>query len=193
MVKDVFRFFKLNYPLAYQADVSPTQFPIHLPRDEIDATKSFHVHLYQTLTLPVPDFQDSNKVTVHHMRATGQERFRNQTERSDWVWVRHSLNPRAKGTINRRVPARLNAIFKLQNKYQVWRLAHVTFLTPMNGNLDVQGSEQMSRVRMPSDSSRSGHVVRISDILGMIHLIPVDQYIFFVNDRIDLTTWNDLS
>ena len=92
------------------------------------------------------------------MKATGQERFTNQTEGSHWVWLQHGLNPKVKRTLNGRVPARQNAIIKLQNKYQVWRFAHVILLTPMNRNLHVQGSEQMSVTGVPEQTIPCRHL-----------------------------------
>ena len=63
----------------------------------------------------------------------------------------------------------------------------------MNSKLNIQGPEQMSILCMPSDAGHAVQIVRIRDVLGMIHLILVDKNIFIVNDRKDLTTWNDLS
>ena len=61
----------------------------------------------------------------------------------------------------------------------------------MNKDFRPVGTEQMLRVFIhPSPKTL---VVNITDILGMVHMIPIARNKYIVNDRIDLTTWNDLS
>ena len=188
---DVWMFYKREYKLAYQRGVKIHEIPAHLPSDLL-SLRTYHLEAFNTISLPVVDFQNNEKFTEHKMRATGPKSFRNQGSRSDWVWVKVSEKPNAAKTINGRLPARLNAIFKLKNHLESWRLAHVTLLHGLNGNYQPQGPEEMTRVclRTSDDCSR---IVRIRDILGMAHLIPIGNDRYIVNDRIDLTTWADLS
>jgi len=188
---DLWAFFKREYKLAYQRNVQRHEIPPHLPSD-ILCLRSYSVEAFNTLSLPVVDFQNNDKFTEHKMRATGQKTFRNQGSRSDWVWIKVSDNPNAPKTINGRLPARLNAIFKVKNRLEAWRLAHVTVLDGLNGNYRPQGSEGMTRV-CEQTSDDCDRIIRIRDILGMAHLIPTGNDRFIVNDRIDLTTWTDLS
>ena len=126
------------------------------------------------------------------MRATGKVAFRKQDTRADWVWVRVSDNPDAPKTIRGCLPARLNVIFKLRNHLEVWRLAHVMLLQGVNGNFAPRGPETMSRVQLRNENV-CHRTVHTRDILGMVHLIPIGSDRFLVNDRIDLTTWYELS
>ena len=37
------------------------------------------------------------------------------------------------------------------------------------------------------------HIIRVKDIEGLAHLIPLEAVrVWLVNNRIDLTTWNEL-
>jgi len=41
------------------------------------------------------------------------------------------------------------------------------------------------------DGERGFHVIRIADIEGMAHLIPLEKNrVWLVNNRIDFNTWN---
>ena len=111
--------------------------------------------------------------------------------RNDWVWVRrHAASDRAQpGTLNGRMPGRLNALFKLKLKNgEVYHLAHIRLLQCMSGH-DVQGLEGMVLVGLPI--SAEGIVIRIAKIEGMAHLIPLEPgESWLINNRTDLETWN---
>ena len=50
----------------------------------------------------------------------------------------------------------------------------------------------MIRMERCEEGKRT-HVVRIADIAGMAHVIPLKKRkLWLVNTRIDLITWNDL-
>ena len=112
--------------------------------------------------------------------------------RRDWVWVRrHAASDKVRaGILNGRVPGRLNALFKVKYKGTVYRLAHVTLLHCIGGTA-VQGAEGMLRVGIPTPVQ--GVIVRIANIEGLAHLIPLEPgQSWLVNNRIDVETWNVL-
>jgi len=44
------------------------------------------------------------------------------------------------------------------------------------------------------DSKRGVHFIRISDMEGIMHLIPLEKdKVWLVNNRIDFNTWNELN
>jgi len=130
---------------------------------------------------------------VHHARCTGLRKFRRGQSRSDWVWVRrHRVSEKAGPTaLNGHIPARLNTLYKLGDKAgEIYRLAHVTMLQAIGGG-KVQGPEGMLRVGWVTPDV--GTVVRIRQIEGMAHLIPLEpNESWLVNNRIDLETWNTM-
>jgi len=89
------------------------------------------------------------------------------------------------------MPARLNAFYKLGDKAgKIYRLAYVTILQAIGGG-KVQGPEGMLCVGWPTPDM--GTVVRIGQIEGMAHLIPLESNeSWLVNNRIDLETWNTM-
>ncbi|KAF8453244.1 hypothetical protein BGX38DRAFT_423396 [Terfezia claveryi] len=70
---------------------------------------------FVTLQVAVPTFNDDGHM-IHRLRCTGGKLFRKQDERHDWVFVRRhkSLQGKVPGGLDGRVPARLNALFKLR-------------------------------------------------------------------------------
>ena len=69
-----------------------------------------------------------------------------------------------------------------------YRLAHISLLKVME-SLTPDGPEGMARIRTPMKN----HVIKITDIEGMAHLIPIDpDNLYLMNNRIDQHTWNDL-
>ena len=94
------------------------------------------------------------------------------------------------GTLNRRVPSRLDALFKLTSKGVVYRLAYVTLLNCVGGTV-LQGAEGMLRVGFTTCGV--GVIVSIAKIEGIAHLIPLEpEKSWLVNNRIDIETWNML-
>jgi len=189
--EDTWAYFLKEYPLAYANGYRAGEVPIHLPADRT-RLRTYALDAFNTLSLPVVDFSDETKFQEHKMRATGNMGLRKKGDRADWVWIRVSENPDEAGTLFGRNVARLNAIFKLRGPLKAWRLAHVTFTEGVNNEFGPVGNEQMTRVYMPDATPRSA-VVNITNIMGMVHMIPIAKNKFIVNDRIDLTTWNDLS
>ena len=94
------------------------------------------------------------------------------------------------GGLNSRLPAKVNALFKLRDveANTSYRLAHISLLSVV-GSPTPDGSEGMVRVGKPV----TNHVVRVADIEGMEHLIPVNpEELYLVNNRVDVHTWNDI-
>jgi len=108
------------------------------------------------------------------------------------VFVRYRKARKAKlqGALDGRVPARLNALFKLRDLHAntSYHLAHVS-LVSIIGSPTPDGPEGMVQVGLPMRS----HVVAVADIQGMAHLVPVNpEELYLVNNRIDVHTWNDI-
>ena len=97
---------------------------------------------YGTLQIPLPKWSDQG-IVLHYARCSGEKRFR-ESKRNDWVPVRrHPASDTAPaGTLNGRVPGRLDALFKLTSKGVVYRPAYVTLLNCVGGAA-LQGAEGM--------------------------------------------------
>ena len=156
----------------------------------ISRVLSAGIRAYEALEIPVPKLNGEGFV-VYHARCTGLRKFRREQSWSDWVWVRkHQASEKAGPTVlNRHMPARLNALYKLGDKaVEIYRLAHVMMLQAIGGG-KVEGPEGMLRVGWPT--SDVGTVLRIGEIEGMVHLIPLEpNESWLVHNRIDLETWN---
>ena len=94
----------------------------------------------------------------------------------------------ASGGMSDRILARLNCIFKMHITHSdlIYRLAHAT-LTTIVGGRRVKNDEGMLKV--PMTDPPKNVVVRVADVVGMAHLIPLkpDQ-VWYINNRIDLHT-----
>jgi hypothetical protein len=149
------------------------------------------IRAYQALEIPVPGFNGEGFV-IHRARCTGVESFRGGQGRSDWIWIKRSqrLGKNRPGGLNGCMVARLNALFKLGFKEEAYRLAHVTMLQCI-GKAAAQGVEGMVRVGWPT--AEQSLVVRIAEVEGMAHLIPLEPgESWLVNNRIDLHSWNNI-
>ncbi|KAF8448466.1 hypothetical protein BGX38DRAFT_1142765 [Terfezia claveryi] len=107
-----------------------------------------------------------------------------------FVRYRKSAQEKVPGGLDGRVPAKLNALFKLRDMAakDTYRLTHVSLMTIV-GSSTPDGPEGMVRVGLPSKN----HVIRIADIESMAHLVPIhDGELYIINNRIDLYTWNDI-
>ena len=145
---------------------------------------------YTSLQIPVPSLNVQDFI-LHISRCTAGKEFRGHVRR-DWVWVRtHAASDKVRvGTLNGRVPGRLNALFKLKYEGTVYRLAHVTLLHCIGGTA-VQGAEGILSVRIPTPAQVV--IVRIANIEGLAHLIPLEPgQSWLVNNRIYVETWNVL-
>ena len=70
----------------------------------------------------------------------------------------------------------------------IYHLAHAT-LTTIVGERRVKNNEEMFKVCMTDPPKIV--VVRVADIAGMAHLIPLESdQVWYINNRIDLHTWN---
>jgi len=149
------------------------------------------IRAYTSLEIPVPRLGGQGFI-VHYTRCTGLTMFRGH-KRSDWVWVRrHCASDKARaGTLNRRIPGRLNALFKLKSKDGiVYRVANVSLLQCIGGAVG-QGAE--GKLRVGWGTREESVVVPIAKIEGMAQLIPLDPgETWLMNNRIDLKTWDAL-
>ena len=94
------------------------------------------------------------------------------------------------GGLNGRLQRKLNALFKLRHEEAntSYRLAHISLLSVV-GSATPDGSEGMVRV----GKGVTKHVVRVADMEGMAHLIPVNpEQLYLVNERVDVHSWNDI-
>jgi hypothetical protein len=87
---------------------------------------------------------------------------------------------------------------KLQGLFRVWDGMQSVHEVALVRLLRVKGSRrphsEKGMIRMEwIDGERGVHFVRISDMEGMAHLIPLDEgKVWLVNNRIDFNTWNEL-
>ena len=149
--------------------------------------KGSRLEAFNTLQVPVLTCDDNGRI-FHVLRSTEPKLLRNQGQRHEWVFVRRrpsSLDKdKIRGSLDGRVPARLNALFKMRDPdtNTAYRLAHVSLLKVI-GSHTPDGPEGMVRVGIPLRN----HVIKISDIEGMAHLIPIEpDKLYLVNNRIDL-------
>jgi len=96
------------------------------------------------------------------------------------------------GQLDGRIVGRLERLFSVQEDTgRIYEVALVTLLR-VRGSARPWGEEGMIRVEQREDGN-SMHVIRIGDIEGMAHLIPLETgKIWLVNNRIDFSTWNEL-
>lgn len=164
----------------------------HLPDPDRQIADST-VECFQSLIIPVPNFQ-GEEVNSHVARSTGPFLFRNRQPRADWVWVkRREPSDELRGSLNGKIPAKLNALFKLRTVgHGVHLLAHVSLTEAYAGNRPI-GPEGMVRVQLVTENNI---LVNIRDITSIAHLVPLEQSTtgmrWLVNNRIDFDTWNDI-
>ena len=62
----------------------------------------------------------------------------------------------------------------------------------LRGPAKLWGEEGMIHVEC-TEENQGFHIIRVKDIEGLAHLIPLEAgRVWLVNNRIDLTTWNEL-
>ena len=149
------------------------------------------IQAFQTLQIAVKTFDDNGYI-LHNIRYTGPQSFHKQAPHHDWVFVRRRppAPDKIPGSLDGRVPAQLNSVFRLENPgaRTFYDLAHISLLKVI-GPQTPEGPEGMTRVGGPMKN----HVIKISDIEGMVHLIPIEtEHLYLVNNRIDLHTWNEI-
>ncbi|KAF8432913.1 hypothetical protein BGX38DRAFT_1290766 [Terfezia claveryi] len=86
------------------------------PETDVTRLQDAPLEAFHTLQVAVPTFNGDGHM-LHHVRCTGGKLFRNQDERHDWVFVRRrkSAQEKVPGGLDGRVPAKLNALFKLRD------------------------------------------------------------------------------
>ena len=158
-----------------------------------DATyqSSYNVKAFTSLRMPVPSF-DGNRYILHHLRCTGARSFRGSAPRCDWIQVRRRAksDKTVEGSLNGKLPARLNAPFTLRSPHILNYLAHITLLRCVRSPTP-DGSEGMVRIFLPKHEAN--HVLPVTNIEGIAHLIPIERNgPWLVNNRIDFHTWNNI-
>ena len=126
---------------------------------------------YQALEILVPKFNGEGFV-IQNARCTRLKAFRGGRRSSNWIWVRiHRASKSGRlGALNGRMPARLNAKYKIGEMGRICRQVHVTMLQCVGGTL-LQGTEVMVRVGWPTRNATV--IVKIAQIEAMAHLIPM--------------------
>ena len=158
----------------------------------LEKVAQYRAHYYNTLSVPVMQFQGDGEV-IHQVRWTGKKGFRRRREaRADWVWVRRRERVPIDlqiGQLDGKIVGRLQGLFSVQGEMgKVHEVALVELLR-LRGPAKPCGEEGMIRV----EQGKGLHIVRIGDIEGRVHLIPLEAgRIWLVNNRIDLTSWNEL-
>ena len=165
----------------------------HFPDPATAAARLTHGRLepFNTLRIAVPMFNNDGHI-IYTLRCTGLQLFRKKEQRHDWVFVwRCTASAKAiPGSFNGKIPARLNAGFKLTDTFAntSYRLAHIT-LCKVIGSLTPDSPEGMIRVGPPINNT----AFYITDIEGIAHLILIEpESPYLVNNRIDHHTWNDI-
>jgi len=160
------------------------------PQASADQLIDAPLEAFNTLQVPIPTFNNDGYL-LHRIHCTGPNLFRKQEKRNDWVFVRRRKSAtQVQGSLRGRVPAKLNALFKLRDLLAntCYHLAHVSLLTII-GSPTPDGLESMILVGKPMKS----HVIRVADIEGMAHLVIVNpEELYLVNNRIDVHTRNDI-
>jgi len=131
---------------------------------------------------------------MHHVRWTGGKEFRKTGDaRADWVWVRRRARcEEGNGKLDGRMVGKLQGLFRVSDGIQ--RVHEVPFvrLLRVKGSRRPHSEEGMIRMKW-IDGERGVHFIRISDMEGMAHLIPLEKdKVWLVNNRIDFNTWNEL-
>jgi len=96
------------------------------------------------------------------------------------------------GQLDGRMVGRLQGLFRVCDEMQkVYEVALVV-LPRLKGPAKPSGEDGMIWVEINGDQ-KGKHVIRVADIEGMAHLIPLEEgRSWFVNNWIDLNTWNEL-
>ena len=97
-----------------------------------------------------------------------------------------------RGQLDGRMVGRLERLFSVQDELSKVHQVALVELLRLRGPAKPGGEEGMIRVES-REEGKGLHIVRVKDIEGMAHLIPVDEgRVWLVNNRIDLTIWNEL-
>ena len=97
-----------------------------------------------------------------------------------------------RGQLDGRLVGRLEGLFSIQDELSKVHQVALVGLLWLRGPAKPGGKEGIIRVEL-REEGKGLHIVRVKDIEGMAHLIPVDEgKVWLVNNRIVLTTWNEL-
>ncbi|KAF8454154.1 hypothetical protein BGX38DRAFT_1141130 [Terfezia claveryi] len=160
---------------------------------DMEGIETYRGQYLTSIAVAVQQFQGDGLET-HHVRWTGNRDFRRHGNiRADWIWVR--MRPRSQessGQLDGHTVARLEGIFRIWNVVgRTYEVAYMRFLR-VKGSSRPHSEEGIIRMEKREDEGAI-HVIKISDIEGMAHLIPVEaERVWLVNNRIDFNTWNEL-
>ena len=165
------------------------------PPPTFDEILHYRAHYYNTLSVCVTQFQGSGKL-VQHIRWTGGQGFRQRDKpRADWVWVRRRERRPVElrmGQLDGKIVGRLEGLFSIQEGANIVHEVALVMLLQLRGPTKPWGEEGMIRVERRQDG-KDMFMVKIRDIEGMAHLVAMEtDRVWLVNNRIDLTTWNEL-
>ena len=161
----------------------------------LEEISSYRAQYYNHLSVPVTQFQGDEEL-IHVVRWTGNQEFRKRGKRrADWVWVhRRVCGPieLQTGQLDGRIIGRVEGLFSIQDRiYRVNEVALVK-LVRQRGPAKPWGEESMIRMECAGEN-QGFHIIRVKDIEELTHQIPLEVgRVWLVNNRIDLTTWNEL-
>ena len=145
------------------------------------------------LGIPVPDFQETDRLQMHRATCTGTRAFHNGGSSNDWVSVQTGGKANY-GDLRGRLVARFLALFKIRNipseAPAVHRLALVRILDPINGgrfNIPSGHIRVCNRI-----NGRDMRIVSIGAVIGKAQVIPSGEKQWIVNPWIDLRTFNEI-
>ena len=132
-------------------------------------------------------------------RCTGNQLWRGNNRRNDWVWVKQRPGKRY-GALNGRLPWQLQLLFKIKLKCDNGDMAEhslalaLTTLPENSGNMNP--ISKFVHVRL-APAAVALQVFSVGNIVGCAHVIPEiadtersrnERWV--VNSHIDLATWN---
>ena len=101
------------------------------PAAEAARLQDSGLEAFHTLEVPVPCFDHDGHI-IHKVRCTGPDLFRKKDQCHDWIFVRRRVSSpnKIQGSVDGRVPAQLNALFKLREPTadNTYRLADISLL-----------------------------------------------------------------
>jgi len=157
---------------------------------ETEKIYNYRTHYYSTISVPVGQFQVEGEV-IHRVRWSGKQKFRKRKPRADWVWVRRRERLREElqvGQLDRKTVGRLEGLFSVRDDMGKKHEVALVEILRLRGPAKPGGEEGMVRRERREEGKRT-HVVRIADIEGMAHVIPLEKgKLWLVNNRIDLIT-----
>ena len=181
MMKEILRFIRQTAADDWRLPADPAELGL-LP-----------VEGFAQLGIPVPDFQETDRVQIHRARCTGTKAFRHGGSRNNSVWVQTGGEANY-GDLRGHMVARLLAPFKISNILSegaaVHRLASVRILYLIkSGTFHIHSGH----IRVGNwINSQDMRIVSIGAVIGQAQVIPTSEQEWIVNHRIDLRMFNEI-